>query len=95
MSTLLSITFYKKIVLIQGFRHWKLDFKSFPTVYYMPNSDNRSKNNDRLKFAEIVSVKRRLDFLVMEAAAELALAFYSTFVLFFFIFILINFLEFI
>ena len=23
----------------------------FPTIYYMPNSDNRARNNDHLKFA--------------------------------------------
>ena len=71
---LLGITFDRKIALMQGLRHWKLDFKSFPTVYYMLNSDNRVRNNNRLKFTEIVSVKRRLDFLVVEVAAELALA---------------------
>ena len=71
----------------------------------MPNSNNRARNNDPLKFAEIVSVKRRLGFLVMEVAAESALAFgfpcnlfqllYFCIILFYFIFIFIDFLGFI
>ena len=75
MSTLLAITFDRKIALMQGLRHWKLDFKSFPTVYYMSNYDKRARNDDSLKFAETVSQKRRLGFLVVEVAAESALAF--------------------
>ena len=43
-------------------------------VYYMSDSNNRSRNGDRLKFTKIVSVKRRLGFLVMEVATESALA---------------------
>ena len=49
MSTSLVITFDRKIVLM----HWKLDFKSFPTVYYMPNSDNQARNDNCLKFAKL------------------------------------------
>ena len=57
MSTLLVITFDKKIALMQNLQNWKLDFKSFPTVYYMHNSDYRARNDNRLKFVEIVSRK--------------------------------------
>ena len=39
-------------------------------VYYMPDSDNRSRNDDRLKFADIVGKKRRLDFLDVKAVAD-------------------------
>ena len=46
ISTLLKITFDRKIPLMQVLRHWNLDFKSFPTIYYMPNSDNRARNDD-------------------------------------------------
>ena len=70
MSTLLVITFDRKILLIQGLRPWKLDVKSFPTVYYMPNSENRTRNDDCLKFAEIASQKRRLGFLDVKVDAE-------------------------
>ena len=74
MSTLLVITFDRKIALMQGLWHWKLDFNNFPMVYYMPNFDNRARNDDCLNFAKIVSVKRRLGFLVVEVATESALA---------------------
>ena len=70
MSTLLVITFDMKIVLMQILRQWKLDFKSFPMVYYMPNSNNRERNDDHLKLAEIVSQKSRLDFVVVEETAD-------------------------
>jgi hypothetical protein len=55
MSTLLAITFDRNIVLIQGLRHWKLDFKGFPTVYYMSDSDNRARNGERLKLMQFFS----------------------------------------
>ena len=54
MSTLFTITFDRKIALMKSLQHWKLDFKSFPTVYYKSNSDNWPRNGDHLKFAEIV-----------------------------------------
>ena len=103
MSTLLAITFDRKILLMQGFRHWKLDFKRFTTVVYMPNSDNRAQNDDHLKFAEIISQKSRLDFLVVEMASNQAFSsgFRATFfhhfnfVIFFYLYFLINFLGFI
>ena len=46
MFNVLGITFYRKIVLVQGLWNYKLDFKNFPTTYDMPNSDNRAKNDD-------------------------------------------------
>ena len=55
MFTPLAITFDKKITLMQCLWYQKLDFKIFPMIYYMPNSDNRAKNNKRLKFALIFS----------------------------------------
>ena len=55
MSTLLAITFDRNIVLIQSLRHWKLDFKGFPTVYYMSDSDNRARNGERLKLMQFFS----------------------------------------
>ena len=70
MSTLLAITFDRKISLMQGLRHWKLDIKTFSTVYYMSNSDYRERNEDQLKFAETVSQERRLDILVVEVDTE-------------------------
>ena len=70
MSTLLPINFDMKIKLIQSLRHPKLDFKRFPTVYYMLNSDNRATNDDRLKFTEIVSQKRQLGFLVLDVNVD-------------------------
>ena len=75
MSTLLAITFDRNIVLMQGLRHWKLDFKSFPTVYYTSDSNNRARNGERLKFAEAVSPNRRLGFRSLEVAAESAFSF--------------------
>ena len=62
--------FDRKIALMQSLWHWKLNFKNFPTVYYMSNSDNWARNDDRLKFAETVSQKRRLGFLVVEVDTE-------------------------
>ena len=59
MFNLLGITFSRKIVLMQSLRHLKLDFKSFPTMYYKPNSDNRARNNNRLKFAVISNIQSR------------------------------------
>ena len=58
MSNLLIITFDRKIILLQLLRYWKLDFKSILTIYYMPNFDNRARNDVRLKFAEIVRIKK-------------------------------------
>ena len=55
MFILLVITFYKKIVLVQRLRHWKLDFKGFPTIYYMSDSDNRARNGERLKLMQFFS----------------------------------------
>ena len=40
---------------MQGLRHKKLDFKSFPMTYYMLDFDNRARNGDRLKFTVIFS----------------------------------------
>jgi hypothetical protein len=60
MFILLAITFYRKIVLVQGLRHSKIDFKSFPTTYYMPNSNNRARNDNRLKFAVISNDQARV-----------------------------------
>ena len=75
MFTLLVITLNKKIILMHGLWHWKLEFKFFPTVYYMLNSDNRASNGDHQTFAVIVSQKSRLDFLVVEVNAVQAFAF--------------------
>ena len=74
MSTLLVINFYKKIVLMQGLRNWQLDFKSFPTVYYMSDSDNQVRNDDRLKLLRFSNTKRRLGFHVVFGAADSALS---------------------
>ena len=63
MSTLLAITLDSNFALMQGLQHWKLKFKSFLTVYYIPNSDKRARNYDRLKFAEIVGTKRRKNLM--------------------------------
>ena len=49
---ILVITFDIKIVLIQGLQHGKVDFKSFPTIYHMSNSDNKLRNDSCLKFAK-------------------------------------------
>ena len=50
MLTLLPITFDREMSLMQGLRRWKVDFKGFPTVYYMFISDNRERNGGHLKF---------------------------------------------
>ena len=42
---------------MRDLRHLKLDFKSFSTTYYMPNSDNRARNDDRLKLALISNIQ--------------------------------------
>ena len=44
---------------MQNLRHLKLDFKNFPTMYYMPNSDNRAENDDCLKFVVIYKIQSR------------------------------------
>ena len=73
MLTLLVITFDRKIKLMQGLWHWKLDFKSFPTVYYMSNSDNWARNGDHLNSLQFFSTKRWLGFCGKKAAAESAI----------------------
>ena len=57
MFNLLGISFYTKIILVQRLRHYKLDFKSFPITYHMPNSDNRARNKDRLNFTKILNIQ--------------------------------------
>ena len=43
MLNLLIINFDRKIILMQGLRHWKADFKNFPMVYHMSNSDYKQE----------------------------------------------------
>ena len=50
MFTLLVTTFDRKILLMQRLFHWKVDFKKFPTVYYMSDSDSQARNVGHLKF---------------------------------------------
>ena len=53
--TLLVITFDRKDHINARFAALKLDFKSFPKVYYMPDFDNRAINDNRSKFDAIFS----------------------------------------
>ena len=100
MSTLLAITFDRKIALMQGLRHWKLDFKSFPTVYYMPNSKNEQKMTIIWSLLKLSvknadssswSWKRPPTRLFLLESVQPIFQYFN-FVLFIFIFILINFL---
>ena len=59
MFNFLDITSYRKILLMQGLRDKNLDFNSFSTTYYMPNSDNQARNDDRLKFIVISNIQSR------------------------------------
>ena len=59
MFNLLGLTFYRKSVLMQDLRHLKLSFKSFPTTYCIPNSDNQARNDNRLKFVVISNIQSR------------------------------------
>ena len=49
-----------------------VQFKSFPTVYYMSDSDNRARNDDRLNLLRFFSTKRRLGFCGRKVIADLA-----------------------
>ena len=72
MCNLLAIASYIKIVLMQSLRHQNLDFKNLPTTYYIPNSDNRARNDDHLKFAGISNIQSRA------TRPRLCRAFYET-----------------
>ena len=48
----------------------------------MLNSNYRVRNDVHLKFVAIVNIKGRLDFLVVEVAAESAISYYFSFILF-------------
>ena len=72
MLILLVITFDRKIALIHNLRHWKLDFKSFLMVYYMSNSDNPTRIDDRLNLLRFFSTKRRLGFCGRKVTADSA-----------------------
>ena len=49
--SLFTITFDRKITLMQCLRHYNRDFKLFLMIYYMPDFDNRARNDVRLIFA--------------------------------------------
>ena len=61
---------------MQGLRHWKLDIRSFPTVYCMSNFNNQARNDNHLKLLRFSSTKRRLGFHVLFGAANWALSLY-------------------